>query len=67
MIPKITILRSDDHCKLDQIVQNHNPNTPICNEQGKRIGTIARVWRDGVLLVGEIKLDRPLNPERKDP
>ena len=52
----ISIFRSDDIRELDRMVAEHYEGMPFLNKNGDRIGTVTRMWRDGMLLMGEIEI-----------
>ncbi len=67
---RATLYRSEDHAELDRIVANFQPHRPVVNEQGQRIGSVSRVWREGDLVMADLECvpeDVPAKTRKRKP
>lgn len=51
-----TVFRSKDHVMLDKIVGKHWVGMPFLDENGDRVGTVVRMWRDGDRVRADIEV-----------
>lgn len=54
------LFQSDDIAALDRLVENFTPGMPVKDEDGKQVGTVKKIWRDGNTVRGDIEFSEPI-------